>query len=129
MITHLRNRALKQLGIAFVLLVLTCSVFVAGALGMPDMVVALGAILFGTFALIYYVKGNVSLAEARGHSGSAVAAIIIVASLCLSLLFFAMPLIIFFGLEDREKRRRSHGAGPKTERLNPIAILPPRRDE
>jgi hypothetical protein len=41
-----------------------------------------------------------------------------------------MPLIIYFGLDDRVKRsRHSRNAEPEVERRNPIAILPPRRDE
>lgn len=101
-----------------------------GTLGVPNIMVAIPAILAGTFALVFYIKGNIALCEAKGHSGSAVAAIIIVAAICIGYLFFVMPLIIFFGLEDKmKKRRRSQSSEPGSERFNPISELPPRRDE
>jgi len=129
-ITHLRNRALKQLGISFALLMATIFLLVMGVLGVPKLLIAVAGIPAGTFALVFYVKGNIALCEAKGHSGSAVAAIIIVAAICTGALFFAMPLIIYFGLDDRVKRKkRSHRSDGGSERFKPIAELPPRREE
>ncbi len=129
MITRHRNRALKQLGISFALLVLTILLIGTRTLGVPAALVAVGAILLGTFALVFYVQGNIALAQAKGHDGSVVAAIIIVASLCLGGLFFAMPLIILFGLKDRTRtRRHSRSPEPELVRRNPPAKLPPLRN-
>ena len=129
MITGHRNRAFKQLGISFGLVVLTVLLAGTRTLGMPAALVAVGAILFGTFALVFYVQGNIALAQAKGYDGSVVAAIVIVAALCLGGLFFAMPLIILFGLKDKT-RRRTHRQSrePELVRRNPPAKLPPLRD-
>lgn len=129
MITGHRNRALKHLGISLALVVLTILLVGTRPLGVPAALVAVGAILLGTFALVFYVQGNIALAQAKGYDGSVVAAIIIVASLCLGGLFFAMPLIILFGLRDRT-RARSHPRSrePEPVRRNPPAKLPPLRN-
>ena len=130
MITRHRNRAIKHLSLSFSLLILLV-VLLAGAraLGLPDALTAVGGILLGTFAIVFYVQGNIALAEAKGYDGSVVAAIIIVATLCLGGLFFAMPLIIFFGLKDKTKSRRySRAPEPESVRRNPPAKLPPLRN-
>jgi hypothetical protein len=82
--------------------------------------IAVGAVTLGTFSVVFYIQGNIALARAKGYDDSSVAAIIIVSGVCLMGLFYAMPLIIFFGLKDRTKSRwRSTGPGairarPKT---------------
>jgi hypothetical protein len=124
MIARQRNKALKQLSISFGLVVLTVLMAGARTLGVPAVLVAVCVILLGTFALVFYVQGNIALAQAKGYDGSVVAAIIIVAALCLGGLFFAMPLITLFGLKDRTRRRehsthsgaRAHAT--QTRRLN-----------
>ena len=120
MIARQRNKALKQLTISFGLVVLTVLLAGARTLGVPAALVAVGAILLGTFALVFYVQGNIALAQAKGYDGSVVAAIIIVAALCLGGLFFAMPLIILFGLKDRTRpreHRRSREPEPVRRKL------------
>jgi hypothetical protein len=129
MITGHRNRALKHLGNSFALIVLAVVLVGTRTLGVPAALVAVGAILLGTFALVFYVQGNIALAQAKGHDGSVVAAIIIVASLCLGGLFFAMPLIILFGLKDKTRaRRHPRSREPELVRRNPPAKLPPPRN-
>ena len=83
MITRHRDRAIKRLGLSFLFLILI--VFLVGMrdLGLPKVLIAVGSVTLGTFALVFYVQGNIALAEARGYDGSVVAAIIIVACLCL----------------------------------------------
>ena len=128
MITRLRNRAFKRLGISFSLLVLALVFIGLSGVGFPEALVAVGAIISVTFAFVFYVQGNIVLAEAKGYDGSVVAAIIIVACLCLGGLFFAMPLILLFGLKDKNKvRRRSRPSEPEPARRNPPAKLPPLR--
>ena len=105
-ITRLRNKAFRRLGLSFSLLILTLVIVSLRRAGLPEALVAVAAIISITFAVVLYVQGNIALAEAKGHHSSAVAAIIIVASLCLGGLFFAMPLILLFGFEDRNKVRR-----------------------
>ena len=130
MITQHRNRAIKRLGISFLFLILGIFLLGMRTSGFSRELIAVGVILLITFAFVFYVQGNIALAEARGYDGSVVAAIIIVASLCLGGLFFAMPLIIFFGLKDKTKRRRrSYTTEPEAVHQNPPAILPPRRDQ
>src|SRR5712671_6799919 len=129
MITRHRNRAIKRLSLSFSLLILLGLLAAARSLGVPDALVAVGAIILGTFAIVFYVQGNIALAEAKGYDSSVVAAIIIVASLCLGGLFFAMPLIIFFGLKDKTRaRRHSSTSEPEAVRRNPPAKLPPLRN-
>jgi len=66
MIARQRNKALKQLTISFGLVVLTVLLAGARTLGVPAALVAVGAILLGTFALVFYVQGNIALAQAKG---------------------------------------------------------------
>ncbi len=130
MIPSLRNRAVKRLGISFLFLVLATFLLMMRGSGLPRALLAAGGIVLFTFAFVFYIQGNIALAEARGHDSSVVAAIIIVASLCLGGLFFAMPLILFFGLKDKTKgRRHSHATEHEVVRQNPPAVLPPRRDQ
>lgn len=114
----------------FLLLVFSVVIFSLKRKGAPDAVLAVVSLTSILFALILYIQGNIALAEAKGHHGSVVAAIIIVSCICLGGLFFAMPLIILFGLEDRHKVRdysRARESGPA--KLNPPAKLPPRKED
>ena len=126
MILAHRNNAFKRLGLSFGLLV--CIVLLVGtqALGVPKVLIAVGAVILATFSVVLYIQGNIVLARAKGYDDSAVAAIIIVSGLCLMGLFYAMPLIIFFGLKDRTKSRwHSRGPGAIRARPNPPAEIPP----
>lgn len=128
MITRLRNKALERLGVSFLLLVFAVVLLSLKRRGVPDAILAVGSITSVIFAFVLYVQGNIALAEAKGHDGSVVAAIVIVACLCLGGLFFAMPLIILFGLEDRNKvRSYSHAIEQELAptKRNPPAKLPP----
>jgi drug/metabolite transporter (DMT)-like permease len=130
MISAHRNRAFKLLGLSFALVILLVLLIGARTLGVPAPIVAVGAILLGTFAFVFYVQGNIALAQAKGYDSSVVAAITIVASFCIGGLFFAMPLIILFGLNDKTRgRRHSRNAEPEPTRRNPPAKLPPLRNE
>lgn len=130
MITRLRNKALKRLGISFSLLVLALVCVGLRGVGVPAALAAVAAIVSVTFAFVFYIQGNVALAEAKGYDGAVVGAIIIVASLCLGGLFFAMPLILFFGLTDKNRReRRYHSDVPESAKQNPLAKLPPLKND
>jgi len=130
MIPHYRNRALKQLGLSFLFLVL---MFVLAALRadipVPKVIVAISCIVLGTFSFYLYGVGSVTLAKAKGYDDTVVLAITIVSFLCLSGLLYTIPLIILFGLKDRTKRRRhSRPREPEIRRRNSPAILPPLRE-
>ncbi|EEF62536.1 hypothetical protein [Pedosphaera parvula] len=129
MITRYRNNAIKLFGISVSLLILILLLVNMRAFGLPDALAAVGGILLGTFAVVFYVQANIALAKAKGHDSSSVAAIIIVASLCLAGLFFAMPLILIFGFQDKTKaRKRSKDTTPEPIHRNPPAKLPPLRN-
>lgn len=128
MIPRYRNRALKQLGLSFLLLVLMF-VFVGMGAYVPKVVIAVSCIILGTFSFYFYGVGSVTLAKAKGYDDTVVLAIIIVSFLCLSGLLYTIPLIILFGLKDRTKpRRHSHAREPEIARRNPPAKLPPLRE-
>ena len=126
MITRYRTRAVKRLALSGLLIVLIPLLVGLRAAGLPDAVVAVGAVLLGTFALVVYVQGNIALAEAKGYDSSVVAANIMVASICLGGLFFVMPLILLFGLKDKTGRR-NYAREPQPTERNPPAKLPPLR--
>ena len=130
MIPHYRNRALKQLGLSFSFLVLMfILVGLRADIPVPNVIIAIGCILLGTFSFYYYGVGSVTLAKAKGYDDTVVLAIIIVSFLCLSGLLYTIPLIIFFGLKDRTKpRRRVRVREPEITRRNPPAKLPPLRE-
>lgn len=130
MITRYRNKAFKWLGLSFFLVILVPVLVEMRTFGLPDVVVAVGGILLGTAALVFYMRGNIAIAKAKGHDSSPVAAIIIMASICTGGLFFAMPLILFFGLNDKTKRdQRLRAREPEPTRRNPPAKLPPLRND
>ena len=106
MIARYRNKAIKHLCVSFSLLILIVLLVATRDFGLPDVLIAVGGVILGTFSFLFYFQGNIALAKAKGYDGSVVAAITIVACLCLGGLFFAMPLIIFFGLKDKRKSRR-----------------------
>ena len=129
MIPHYRNRALKQLGLSILFLVLFFVLIGLQPYGIPKVVVAIGCVLLGTFSFYYYGVGSVTLAKAKGYDDTVVLAIIVVGFLCLAGLLYVIPLIILFGLKDRTKpKRRSRASEPEITRRNPPAKLPPLRD-
>lgn len=128
MIPRYRNRALIQLGLSALFLVL---MFVmVGLVGyLPKVVIAVACVLLGTFSFYFYGVGSVTLAKAKGYDDTVVLAIIIVSFLCLSGLLYTIPLIIMFGLKDRTRpRRHSRVREPEITRRNPPAKLPPLRE-
>jgi hypothetical protein len=130
MITRYRNKAIKLFAISASLLILIPVLVKLRAFGLPDALVAAGGILLGTFAVVIYVQANMAFAKAKGHDSSSIVATIVVTSVCLSWLFFAMPLIVLFGFEDKTKsQRRSSNATPEPTHRNPPAKLPPLRND
>jgi drug/metabolite transporter (DMT)-like permease len=129
MITHYRNRALQQLGLSILFLVLLFFLVRVQLHGIPKVVVAIVCVLLGTFSFYFYGVGSVTLAKAKGYDDTVVLAIIVVGFLCLAGLLYVIPLIILFGLKDRTKRRRhSRAREPEITRRNPPAKLPPLRE-
>jgi hypothetical protein len=129
MITHYRNRALKQLGLSILFLVLLFTLVGLQPYGIPTVVVAVGCVLLGTFSFYFYGVGSVALAKAKGYDDTVVLAIIVVGFLCLGGLLYVIPLIILFGLKDRTKpRRHSRTSEREITRRNPPAKLPPLRE-
>src|SRR6266481_9550287 len=128
MIPRYRNRALKELGLSILFLVLLFVLVGLRAYGIATGAVAIGCVLFGTFSCDYYANGSVTLAKAKGYDDTVVLAIIVVGFLCLAGLLYVIPLIILFGLKDRTKPRRySRANEPEITRRNPPAKLPPLR--
>jgi hypothetical protein len=100
-----RNRAIKLLSVGLLLIVALIVLIVLRKHGIPDGVVAVGAVALGISGSILYIQGCIALAEAKGHSGASVAAIIIVSYLCFAPLMLFIPLILIFGLKDRTGNR------------------------
>src|SRR5690349_20641085 len=96
MITHYRNRALKQLGLSILFLVMLFVLVDLQPNGIPKVVVAIGCVLLGTFSFYFYGVGSVTLAKAKGYDDTVVLAIIVVGFLCLAGLLYVIPLIILF---------------------------------
>lgn len=66
MITRQRNKAFKRLGISFSLLILALVIIGLYDSGLPKAITAVGVTISITFALIFYIQGNIALAEAKG---------------------------------------------------------------
>jgi|SRR6185437_40037 len=128
MITRYKKRAFRDLGISFVFFVL---LILLGAFRpvIPKVVFAVVTAIVLPFTLIFYIQGNITLAKARGYEGAVVVPIILIGTCCCGAFFFAMPLIIFFGLEDKTGKRRPSSDEPEPTHRNPPAVLPPRRDQ
>ena len=97
-----------KLGLSLLCYVLIAVVIAFQKAGLPEIVAAFVGVMLGVCGLYFYIQGNTALIEARGHNSTVVGAIIIVACICFSPLFFLMPLILFFGFPDQtgSKRRR-----------------------
>ena|SRR5437762_12094100 len=118
MITRYRNRAIKRLSLSLFFVLIVVSLIMLRTLGLPDAVAVMGGITFGTFAILFYVQGNIALAEAKGYDSSIVAVIILASFFCFFLgLFFIMPLILYFGLKDKHKATR-HAMEPEPTMRN-----------
>jgi hypothetical protein len=103
MITRKRNRAIKLLSLGFLLILLLIVLILLRKHGIPDGVIAVGCVLFGALGSIFYIQGCIALAEAKGHSGAVVAAVIIVSYCCFAPLLFLIPVVVLFGLKDQTK--------------------------
>jgi hypothetical protein len=96
--------------------------------------VVLGAILLATAGIILYLRGCITLAEAKGHTGGGVTAAIIVSTFCLPGVMFLLPIVLALVLEDRTgssagtagRRIRSHHHRSEPEE-KPAAAPVPRR--
>jgi len=130
MIPHYRNTAIKRLALSFLFMVLTVALCGTRVHGMSGAFVVTLGITLSTFALVFYFQGNLALAKAKGHDGSGVAAIVIVAAVCFGPLILFTPFILLFGFKDRTKHRR-HSRETELEptKRNPPAKLPPLRDD
>jgi hypothetical protein len=100
-----RNRAIKCFSIGIALIACLIFLITFRKHGIPDGVVAVGAVLFGAVGSILYIQGCIALAEAKGYSGGSVAAIIIVSYFCFAPLMFFIPFILLFGFKDKTKNR------------------------
>ena len=129
MITRYKKRAFRDLGISFVFFILL--ILLGGFRPViPKFIFAVVTALVLPFMLIFYVQGNIALAKARGYEGAVVFPIILVGTCCCGAFFFAMPLIIYFGLEDKTGAKKRYGFDEsEPPRRNPPAVLPPRRDQ
>ena len=60
MITRHRDKAIKRLGLSFLFLILIVLLVGMRDLGLPKVLIAVGSVTLGTFALIFYVQGNIA---------------------------------------------------------------------
>jgi hypothetical protein len=100
-----RNRAIKLLSLGILMIVLLIALVLLRKHGIPDGVVAVGAVLLGVVGSIFYIQGCIALAEAKGYTGVVVAAVIIVSYFCFAPLLLVIPLVLFFGLKDKTHGR------------------------
>jgi hypothetical protein len=105
MIKRYRNRAIKKLSVGLSLILMLTVLVLFRRHGIPAGIIAVGAVILGAGGSIFYIQGCIALAEAKGHSGSTVAAIIIVSYFCFAPLLLLIPLIVLFGLRDQTKDR------------------------
>ena len=87
--------------------------------GIPDGVLAVSAIVLGIGAAVFFLQGCIALAEARGHNGAIVAAMVLLIYLCGGLgawlapalgfafwgLLLLLPLLVLAGFKDKFKKR------------------------
>ena len=88
-----RNRAIKHLSLGMLLIIALVVLVILRKHGIPDGVVAIGAVALGIGGTIFYIQGCIALAEAKGYSGASVAAIIFVSYLCFAPLMLFIPLL------------------------------------
>lgn len=117
---HQRNRAIKLIGLGLLLIGSMIALIVLRRLGIPAVVVAIGAVVLGVFGSILYLQGCIALAEAKGHTGASVAAIIIISYFCFFPLLPFIPLIVMFGLADRNRSRTSSSHRRPDRETNPV---------
>ena len=115
MILHYRNRAVKQIGLGILLIALLVVLVLLRHHGVPDGVIAIGALVLGIFGSLFYIQGCIALAEAKGHTGASVAAMIIVCYFCFFPLLPFIPLILLFGMNDRTQTQMSSNR-PRSDR-------------
>jgi hypothetical protein len=135
MITRYRNLALTRLGLGFLMFALLGSLIVLRKFGIPEIIVVLGAILLATAGIILYLRGCITLAEAKGHTGGGVTAAIIVSTFCLPGVMFLLPIVLALVLEDRTgssagtvgRRIRSHHHRSQPEEKPATAPVPRRK--
>jgi hypothetical protein len=100
-----RNRAIKLLSLGIVMIAALIILIMLRKHGIPDGVVAVGAVALGIGGSIFYIQGCIALAEAKGYAGASVAAIIIVSYFCFMPLLLFIPFIVLFGFKDKTGSR------------------------
>jgi len=96
-----KNRAIKLISLGILLNVAFIVLIILRKHGIPDGVVAVGAVVLGAVGSILYVQGCVALAEAKGYTGAEVVAIIIISYCCFLPLMIFIPLVLLFGIRDK----------------------------
>jgi hypothetical protein len=106
-----RNRAIKFLSLGILMIASLVTLILLRKHGIPDGVVAVGAVALGIGGTIFYIQGCVALAEAKGYSGASVA-VIIIGTYLFSFIFYLLlplilfiPLVILFGFKDKTRER------------------------
>jgi len=100
-----RNRAGSKLLLGGLMIAVLAALVALRKHGIPDGVVAVGAVALGVLGSIFYIQGCTALAEAKGYHGSTILAIIIFSYACFFPMMLFIPLIIFFGFKDRTSSR------------------------
>lgn len=102
MITRYRNHGIMGIALGFLMFGLLVLLIVLRKSGLPDVIVVLGAILLAIGGIILYLRGCISLAEAKGHTGGGVTASIIM-SVLLPGAILVLPIVLVLILEDKNK--------------------------
>jgi len=103
---HRRKRAVSRILLGIGLLALNFFLIPLHSYGIPNIPIAVAAILLTTFGFVYYFQGCFHLARAKGYDDSIMLAMMVVGVLCCpGLMLLALPLILAFALKDKT---RSH---------------------
>jgi hypothetical protein len=98
-----RSRAALRILSGFLLLGLIVILISLRRFGIPDVFIAVGSILLGTFGILFYFQGCLALARAKGYDDTMVLGGIIFGALCTPGFIFILPLILAFFLKDKTR--------------------------
>jgi len=103
---HSRKRAVYRILLGIGLIALNILLIPLHSHGMPDVVIAVIAILLTTFGFLSYFQGCFRMARAKGYDDSIMLGVMVVGVLCCpGLMLLAVPLILAFFLKDKTQRR------------------------
>ena len=108
---HRRKRPFSRILLGIGLITLNLFLIPLHIYGIPNIPIAVAAILLTTFGLLYYFQGCFRLARAKGYDDSIMLAVMVVGVLCCpcpGLMLLALPLILAFALKDKTRSHSQH---------------------